>query len=1075
MTDYYPLIAKAVAGLDKATGENRRALYERARTALVTQLRSVQPPLSESEITRERLSLEEGIRKVEAEAARRLQAETQQNARTEAPRSNATEPAASASDLAEMASRLEKALRRGKGEATGANRSQTVLHRREAAPAPGSGELFSSLEAEMAHLLGRDTASDRTRTGARPEPRETPRGPTAAARPAQAAADLAGAGEAGEGSQIHDRTPFLARLPEVVVFILCLIVAVPIAIVSGGVGMFETALAIQVADAVLELGAVEKQQLIDLTIVPAGMCFGLIGLLMPIVGLLDDRRRHLAERETGRGAANVIEFPRPAATPPKKKAPPKKVTREQLDKLLAKGDLQTYLQHAQAFLADERRSLREQKHDILAVVATVYERLSPTSCGELIAAAHAPLRQAPELKSALNVCRCPERFESRSIAEHWLEQFDPDDLTFCPAMQAASFVIRARVMEICGDFGAMERAADEALRLTPQWPGAQHWKVRAALRGSGELLPDLPRELDLRRGLPAGRIDPLYDIGLRHARWLLSLGRMTDAARVIEILLHTVDELPDGVASAWTPRLRYWRAMALARADRPRAAALLETLVGGPNSSEACTQLALLDLAQGDLVAAEQRMQQVAPTFPAAIYVHGLIHARRGDAAAANAMLDQMARFDGKSDGTERSPYPIAARRLRAAMAERAGHLREAEQLHVAILGQANDALTRARLARHKLRQAYDAWRQEGTAAKGLDGACDPGDAPFASLQRYRELHRILTGSTEEVEQVLGTGAAAQATQAERAVWLDIAVARLIQVNRPEQAFSLLIRWAQEPQPRSQARLALMLGSWRLLTRMAHVATAIPDKSRTTSEKSARDEFAALAVDAKSLLDAIAEWNAAQQHDVPLERWRFLLAQAVELARPGAILAPDAWKTLAPWPIAWLPALWSPDEDERAASAAQIAAHIDGSAMQWSEQQRLLLIALMAAARKDDDVFLEALGGLLPALAELPVDGIGLWLDAASLWLRRKDWARLLEDELPALVADLSDARVRLLIGLAYARAAAADAKGDPRRAPQRVRQARDMLEPLLADEVAPADDRPAAAKQEPVPKDSRV
>ena len=71
MADYYPLIARAVAGLDKNTGEIRRALYERARTALVAQLRSVDPPLNESDITRERLALEEAIRKVETDASRR--------------------------------------------------------------------------------------------------------------------------------------------------------------------------------------------------------------------------------------------------------------------------------------------------------------------------------------------------------------------------------------------------------------------------------------------------------------------------------------------------------------------------------------------------------------------------------------------------------------------------------------------------------------------------------------------------------------------------------------------------------------------------------------------------------------------------------------------------------------------------------------------------------------------------------------------------------------------------------------------------------------------------------------------
>jgi hypothetical protein len=64
------LISRAVAGLEKGTAESRRALYDRARTALVDQLRGVTPALSESDITRERLALEEAIRKVESESIR---------------------------------------------------------------------------------------------------------------------------------------------------------------------------------------------------------------------------------------------------------------------------------------------------------------------------------------------------------------------------------------------------------------------------------------------------------------------------------------------------------------------------------------------------------------------------------------------------------------------------------------------------------------------------------------------------------------------------------------------------------------------------------------------------------------------------------------------------------------------------------------------------------------------------------------------------------------------------------------------------------------------------------------------
>src|SRR5579872_5300026 len=84
MADYYPLIARAVAGLDKNTGDARRALYERARAALVAQLRGVTPALDESDVTRERLALEEAIRKVEGESARQTTVRSDPN-RVKAP------------------------------------------------------------------------------------------------------------------------------------------------------------------------------------------------------------------------------------------------------------------------------------------------------------------------------------------------------------------------------------------------------------------------------------------------------------------------------------------------------------------------------------------------------------------------------------------------------------------------------------------------------------------------------------------------------------------------------------------------------------------------------------------------------------------------------------------------------------------------------------------------------------------------------------------------------------------------------------------------------------------------------
>lgn len=65
MADYSSVLSRAVAS--KKTYEERRVVYERARNALVNQLRSINPPLPEADITRQRLALEESIRKVEAD------------------------------------------------------------------------------------------------------------------------------------------------------------------------------------------------------------------------------------------------------------------------------------------------------------------------------------------------------------------------------------------------------------------------------------------------------------------------------------------------------------------------------------------------------------------------------------------------------------------------------------------------------------------------------------------------------------------------------------------------------------------------------------------------------------------------------------------------------------------------------------------------------------------------------------------------------------------------------------------------------------------------------------------------
>ncbi len=68
MAEYYAVLSKAVVGLTESA-EARRKVYDKARNALIGQLKAIDPPLPTAEISRQRLELEEAIRRVEREAA----------------------------------------------------------------------------------------------------------------------------------------------------------------------------------------------------------------------------------------------------------------------------------------------------------------------------------------------------------------------------------------------------------------------------------------------------------------------------------------------------------------------------------------------------------------------------------------------------------------------------------------------------------------------------------------------------------------------------------------------------------------------------------------------------------------------------------------------------------------------------------------------------------------------------------------------------------------------------------------------------------------------------------------------
>jgi hypothetical protein len=67
MADYYPLLARALDALPDRSPALRRAVYDRARSALIAQLRSLDPPVPEADIDLERQALDTAIGRLEAE------------------------------------------------------------------------------------------------------------------------------------------------------------------------------------------------------------------------------------------------------------------------------------------------------------------------------------------------------------------------------------------------------------------------------------------------------------------------------------------------------------------------------------------------------------------------------------------------------------------------------------------------------------------------------------------------------------------------------------------------------------------------------------------------------------------------------------------------------------------------------------------------------------------------------------------------------------------------------------------------------------------------------------------------
>ena len=489
------------------------------------------------------------------------------------------------------------------------------------------------------------------------------------------------------------------------------------------------------------------------------------------------------------------------------------------------------------------------------------------------------------------------------------------------------------------------------------------------------------------------------------------------------------------VLRAWQPLIRYWIAVASARDGEKKAFRLLEESAAGPLAGEARAQLLLLALQERDTDAARRWLVDLPDDFPAALYARAVWHAHRKEPVEALCWLSEYAaRF-----GTVPSPYAQAARRLRAAVAERTSDP-EAENLCAAVLHDyPEDAVAAARLARIRLQRVYrdtsDGNPSTGAPLAGLFAtAARPAVPSLAWSLRHELLHRILCCSEGELDKMREILAQPALVGSSSLPWRQILSRRWLQARRPDEAWTLLSEVRVSAGPRWYDRAYFVLRSWDTIRKVAKTA------------KTGKDDAKKLAVQVQELRE-----YSAQNNDPLVRRWEWLLEKASTLAQsPATSIASIPWGELAPWAFAHTPSFWAADPQQRARAAVGVEDAVSADSVGWTDEQRRVLLALVAWEKGDDHAFLEQYATIEPSLGLLPVEGTAMWLAAAEICFKRRNWKRLLGSDMPECVADLSHPRVRMVIGLAYAQSAVEDAqRGDTRSAQQKVRQAGDTLQYL--------------------------
>jgi len=501
------------------------------------------------------------------------------------------------------------------------------------------------------------------------------------------------------------------------------------------------------------------------------------------------------------------------------------------------------------------------------------------------------------------------------------------------------------------------------------------------------------------------------------ARNRIAEDRLERASDVLERLRERLRASDPLTRAFIEPLCSYWYGATNVRLGRDSGRGALLDVYGTWMEPAARAQLALLALRDDDFERAEAELAHVSAECPPSRYARAVLCERRGDSAGARQQLEGLENHSLSSDRT----YRAAGQRLLAALDARDGSRDDARSRLTSLqVTSPGDPVVGTRLLRCLVLDLLEAGPANAPEVRDQIREILSQASAFRKsvpwFPRVEWVARVLLAEAEGVESALPRIAEGASAASRR-----LAAHVLLAHRRAAEALGALDGDSDDA---ASKRARAILRAYEFLSDLGAV-----ERIRTLADtgETSHDD----AVELRKLLARLGHdlrACAGSNGDAECDAWIARLAAAEKLVNEVV------------------------DVDDLSASEA-VAEQRALGVEAWSVLQRRMAAAIDAVEANDDSEFLSCFDVLIDHLDELPVDGVELWLLAARCWFAARDWEPLLESDLPGCVEDLTDSRVRLIIAMAYAQVCAeAMIQDRPRDARQRLRAAREALEPLLHD-----------------------